>query len=92
MFVTEGVNYGPLHSPQGVEHFKLAVADAVAQGGKIEYGGKVCLIHFTFNEKNLRWEECIYMWMSVSMKTDWYKLQSCSYLYHWKGDKTTINS
>ncbi|KAK7116371.1 alpha-aminoadipic semialdehyde dehydrogenase-like [Littorina saxatilis] len=36
----EGVNYGPLHSPQGVEHFKLAVADAVAQGGKIEYGGK----------------------------------------------------
>nr|KAG5705947.1 hypothetical protein BaRGS_010837 [Batillaria attramentaria] len=36
----DGVNYGPLHSPQGVELFKAAVADAVAQGGKIEYGGK----------------------------------------------------
>ncbi|XP_076443394.1 alpha-aminoadipic semialdehyde dehydrogenase-like [Babylonia areolata] len=36
----EGVNFGPLHSPQGVELFKQAVADAVAQGGKIEYGGK----------------------------------------------------
>ena len=41
---TEGVNYGPLHSPQGVELFKQAVADAVAQGGKIECGGKVMCV------------------------------------------------
>ena len=41
----DGVNYGPLHSPQGVELFKQAVADAVAQGGKIEYGGKVLRVH-----------------------------------------------
>ena len=41
---TEGVNYGPLHSPQGVELFKQAVADAIAQGGKIECGGKVMCV------------------------------------------------
>ena len=42
----EGVNYGPLHSQQGVEQYKQAVADAVAQGGKIECGGKVCSLFY----------------------------------------------
>ncbi|XP_046329682.1 alpha-aminoadipic semialdehyde dehydrogenase-like [Haliotis cracherodii] len=37
----DGVLYGPLHSKQGVAQYKQAVSDAVAQGGKIEYGGKV---------------------------------------------------
>lgn len=44
---TDGVLYGPMHSQQGVEMYKNAVADAVAQGGKIECGGKVRYIcHF----------------------------------------------
>ena len=33
--------YGPLHSQQGVALYKKAIEDAVKQGGKIEYGGKV---------------------------------------------------
>eukprot|EP00057_Strongylocentrotus_purpuratus_P033890 XP_793156.3 PREDICTED: alpha-aminoadipic semialdehyde dehydrogenase [Strongylocentrotus purpuratus] len=33
--------YGPMHSEQGVEVFKGAVAAAVAQGGKVEVGGKL---------------------------------------------------
>lgn len=37
----EGVNYGPLHSPQGIDLYKAAVADAVALGGRVECGGKV---------------------------------------------------
>lgn len=37
----DGVLYGPLHSEQGVELYKQALLDAQAQGGKIEYGGKV---------------------------------------------------
>ncbi|KAF0300566.1 Alpha-aminoadipic semialdehyde dehydrogenase [Amphibalanus amphitrite] len=37
----DGTLYGPMHSQQGVEAYKKAVAEAVEQGGKIEYGGKV---------------------------------------------------
>lgn len=37
----EGTLYGPMHSKAGVELFKKAVASAVQNGGKIEYGGKV---------------------------------------------------
>lgn len=36
-----GVNYGPMHTRQGVEAFRNTVAEAVREGGKIEYGGKV---------------------------------------------------
>ncbi|XP_046559067.1 alpha-aminoadipic semialdehyde dehydrogenase-like [Haliotis rubra] len=39
--IIDGVLYGPLHSKQGVAQYQQAVADAVAQGGKIECGGKV---------------------------------------------------
>jgi len=35
-----GTLVGPMHSQQGVELFKKAVADAQAQGGKVEFGGK----------------------------------------------------
>ncbi|XP_014774152.1 alpha-aminoadipic semialdehyde dehydrogenase [Octopus bimaculoides] len=35
-----GILYGPMHSQQGVDLYLKAVTDAVAQGGKIEYGGK----------------------------------------------------
>ncbi|XP_064607704.1 alpha-aminoadipic semialdehyde dehydrogenase-like [Liolophura sinensis] len=37
----EGTLYGPMHSKQGVELYKKAVADAKAQGGTVEYGGQV---------------------------------------------------
>ncbi|XP_072166624.1 alpha-aminoadipic semialdehyde dehydrogenase-like [Diadema setosum] len=37
----ENTLYGPVHSQQGVDVFKTAVGDAVAQGGTVEYGGKV---------------------------------------------------
>ena len=37
----DGTLYGPMHSQQGVDAYKQAVAEAVQQGGKIEYGGKV---------------------------------------------------
>ena len=30
-----------MHSEQGVEMYKAAVEEAVAKGGKIEFGGKV---------------------------------------------------
>ncbi|XP_063955718.1 alpha-aminoadipic semialdehyde dehydrogenase-like [Lytechinus pictus] len=33
--------YGPMHSKQGMEVFKNAVSDAVAQGGQVEVGGKI---------------------------------------------------
>jgi len=36
-----GTLIGPLHNPHAVELFKNAVKQAVAQGGKIEIGGKV---------------------------------------------------
>jgi len=36
-----GMLYGPMHSKQGIEGYKKALADATAAGGKIEYGGKV---------------------------------------------------
>lgn len=32
---------GPLHTPAAVEAYKKTVAEAVKQGGKIEFGGKV---------------------------------------------------
>lgn len=32
---------GPLHTPAALEGFKKTVAEAVRQGGKIEFGGKV---------------------------------------------------
>ena len=37
----DGVLYGPMHSQQGVELYKQAIKDAQAQGGKVEFGGKV---------------------------------------------------
>ena len=36
-----GTLYGPMHTKVGVEAYQKAVADAQAQGGKVEYGGKV---------------------------------------------------
>lgn len=36
-----GTLYGPLHTPQSVDQYKKAVENAVQQGGKIQYGGKV---------------------------------------------------
>jgi len=33
--------YGPLHSEGAVRKFEEAVKEAVAEGGKVEYGGKV---------------------------------------------------
>ena len=39
----DGVLYGPMHSKVGVEAFKQAVKDAQASGGKVEFGGKVCI-------------------------------------------------
>lgn len=33
--------YGPVHSEQGVNIFKQAVADAKAQGGTVQSGGEV---------------------------------------------------
>jgi aldehyde dehydrogenase family 7 protein A1 len=33
--------YGPMHSKQGVEQYQTALKEAVASGGKIEFGGKV---------------------------------------------------
>ena len=41
MFIAEGILYGPMHSQQGVDLYKKAIADATAAGGKIAYGGKV---------------------------------------------------
>ncbi|CAH1254137.1 alpha-aminoadipic semialdehyde dehydrogenase-like [Branchiostoma lanceolatum] len=37
----DGVLYGPMHSQQGVDLYNKAIEDAKAQGGKVEYGGKV---------------------------------------------------
>jgi aldehyde dehydrogenase family 7 protein A1 len=37
----EGVLYGPVHSKQAIELFKKTVADAHAQGGRVEVGGEV---------------------------------------------------
>jgi aldehyde dehydrogenase family 7 member A1 len=39
--LTDGVLCGPLHTKQAVEHYKQALIDVKAQGGKIIYGGKV---------------------------------------------------
>jgi len=37
----DGVIYGPLHSQQSVQTYKSVITEAVANGGKIEVGGKV---------------------------------------------------
>ncbi|CAB4058213.1 ALDH7A1 [Lepeophtheirus salmonis] len=37
----DGTLYGPLHSKNGIEAYKKTIQDAVAAGGKIEFGGKV---------------------------------------------------
>ena len=37
----DGTLYGPMHSKLGVEGYKKSVEEAIATGGKIEYGGKV---------------------------------------------------
>ncbi|XP_071794789.1 alpha-aminoadipic semialdehyde dehydrogenase-like [Asterias amurensis] len=37
----ESTLYGPMHSQQGIEIYENAIKNAVAQGGKIEVGGKV---------------------------------------------------
>ncbi|RZF40504.1 hypothetical protein LSTR_LSTR000383 [Laodelphax striatellus] len=36
----ENTLYGPLHSQVSVDKYKATIADAVKQGGKIEFGGK----------------------------------------------------
>jgi aldehyde dehydrogenase family 7 protein A1 len=36
-----GTLYGPLHSPVSVDLYKQAIKDAVAAGGKVEFGGNV---------------------------------------------------
>jgi aldehyde dehydrogenase family 7 protein A1 len=33
--------YGPMHTKQGIDLFKNAIDEATAQGGKVEFGGKV---------------------------------------------------
>ena len=45
----ENTLYGPMHSQQGVDVFNSAVEDAVAQGGKLECGGKVGLSNIQFD-------------------------------------------
>jgi len=37
----DGTLYGPLHSQQGVQGYLATVKDAVAKGGKVEFGGNV---------------------------------------------------
>ena len=37
----DGTLYGPLHSKAAIEAYKKTVADAKAEGGKIEFGGNV---------------------------------------------------
>ena len=37
-------NQGPMHSKVGVEGYKKSIEEAVATGGKIEFGGNVRLI------------------------------------------------
>jgi len=37
----DGTLYGPLHSKQSVINYQATIKDAVAEGGKIEYGGNV---------------------------------------------------
>uniref|UniRef100_A0A915CHL6 aldehyde dehydrogenase (NAD(+)) n=2 Tax=Parascaris univalens TaxID=6257 RepID=A0A915CHL6_PARUN len=32
---------GPMHSPQAVMHYKAAISEAIVQGGKVEFGGRV---------------------------------------------------
>lgn len=36
-----GVMYGPLHNQMGVDQYTASIKEAVAAGGKIEFGGKV---------------------------------------------------
>uniref|UniRef100_A0A914V2Z4 Aldehyde dehydrogenase domain-containing protein n=1 Tax=Plectus sambesii TaxID=2011161 RepID=A0A914V2Z4_9BILA len=37
----DGVLYGPLHTKIGVGMYKATVAEAIVNGGKVEFGGKV---------------------------------------------------
>jgi aldehyde dehydrogenase family 7 protein A1 len=37
----DGTLYGPMHSKAGVDGYKKSIEEAVASGGKIEFGGKV---------------------------------------------------
>ena len=46
VYDVDGVLYGPMHSKQGVEMYKQAIQDAIAQGGKVEVGGKVWTVVF----------------------------------------------
>jgi len=39
--IESGVMYGPLHNQMAVDQFTASVAEAVALGGQIEFGGKV---------------------------------------------------
>ncbi|BFY98054.1 hypothetical protein BsWGS_01094 [Bradybaena similaris] len=39
--IEEGTLYGPLHTEDAVKNYTEAVKAAIAQGGKVEYGGKV---------------------------------------------------
>jgi len=39
--IESGVMYGPLHNQMAVDQYSASVAEAVALGGKIEFGGKV---------------------------------------------------
>ena len=46
--IADGVLYGPMHSKEGVEMYKAAVKEAVAKGGKIEFGGNVSWLQSFF--------------------------------------------
>lgn len=39
--IEAGVMYGPLHNQMAVDQYSAAIKEAVASGGKIEFGGKV---------------------------------------------------
>ena len=47
--IADGVLYGPMHSKEGVEMYKAAVKEAVAKGGKVEFGGNVSCSYSYFN-------------------------------------------
>ena len=53
-FLVESTLYGPMHSQQGIEIYENAIKNAVAQGGKIEVGGKVT--DFTSFFQNFFWD------------------------------------
>lgn len=49
----EGTLYGPMHSQVGVEGYKKTVEEAVALGGKIEFGGNVVAREGNFVEPTI---------------------------------------